>query len=121
MKRLILISSFLSSVILFACFAPAVNGQDQNVLANAMRITGDRFTVSVKTPKGANVYAATPPSGSVMNAIDKGLTDLFEVAKKNGYFKKLNYTDYSIFIGNPDRTTNSQGAYSPDIATPSKQ
>jgi hypothetical protein len=117
MKKII----FISSIILFACFAPVANGQNQNVLANAMRITGDRFTVSIKTPKGANVYAVTRPSATVVNAIDKGLTDLFAVARKNRYSKKLNYGDYSIFIGKPDRTKNSQGEYSPDIAVPLNQ
>lgn len=121
MKKLILISSVLSSLILFACFATAANGQDRNLLANAMRITGDSFPISTKTPKGAGVYAVTKPSAAVLDAIDKGLTDLFAVARKNGYDKRLNYSDYSVFIGKPDRTTDSQGKYSPDIAVPAHQ
>ncbi len=121
MKKITFISSVLSSIILITCFAPAANGQNQNLLANAMRITGDRFTMAMKTPKGANVYAVTRPSATVVNAIDKGLTDLFAVAKKNRYYKKLNYSDYSVFIGKPDRTKDSQGQYSPDIAVPSNQ
>ncbi len=121
MKNLIIISSVLSSIVLFTCIAPSANGQNQTVLANAMRYTGDRFTVSIKTPKGANVYAVTRPSATVANAIDKGLTDLFAVARKNRYYKKLNYSDYSVFIGKADRTRNSQGEYSPDIAVPLNQ
>src|SRR4051794_35414564 len=108
MKKLLFISSVLSSIILFACFASTASGQNQNMLAEAMRFTGDRFTVSIKTPKGASVYAVTRPSSTVVNAIDKGLTDLFAVARKNGYYRKLNYSDYSVFIGKADRTKNSQ-------------
>ncbi len=52
----------------------------------------------------------------MLNAIDTGLTDLFAVARKNGYSRKLNYSDYSIYIANPDRSKNADGQYSPDIA-----
>ena len=109
--------------ILFTCFAPGGRwARCRNLLANAMQITGDSFTVSVKTPKEAQVfYAVTKPSAAVLDAIDKGLTDLFAVARKNGYDKRLNYTDYSVFIGKPDRTTDSKGQYSPDIAVPAHQ
>ncbi len=93
-----------------------VFGQDQRVLREAERITGDRFTVSVKTPKGANVYAVSKPSATVLNAIDMGLTDLFAVARKNKYYNRLNYSDYSVYIANADRLKDSQGQYSPDIA-----
>lgn len=54
-------------------------------------------------------------------AIDKGLTDLFAVAKKNKYNKRLNYSDYVIFIASPDRQKNFDGNYSPDIAIGSAQ
>ena len=52
----------------------------------------------------------------MLNAIDKGLTELFAVAEKNGYQRRLNYSDYTIFIAKADRTTNSDKTYSPDIA-----
>ncbi|MEO6655151.1 MAG: hypothetical protein ABIO36_03640 [Pyrinomonadaceae bacterium] len=98
--------------------APGQNaiGPDQRVLANAQRVTGDRFTISIRTQKGANVYAVNRPSATVLKAIDTGLTDLFAVAKKNRYRNRLNYSDYSVFIGLADRTLDSTGQYSPDIA-----
>lgn len=95
--------------------------QNRQVLAEAQRITGDRFTVSTKTPRGANVYAVNRPNAQMLQAIDKGLTDLFAVARKNRYTKRLNYSDYSIFIGKADRTTNAAGQYSPDIAVRAAQ
>jgi hypothetical protein len=52
----------------------------------------------------------------VLKAIDKGLKELFEVAKKKGYSKKLDYSDYTIFIAKADRDKDSDGNYSPDIA-----
>lgn len=121
MKKRIIVSSVLSSIILVSGLVLSANAQDRNLLANAMRVTGDRFTVSVKTPKGANVYAIARPSATVMKAIDKGLTDLFAVSRKNGYYKRLNYSDYSIFIGKADRLKDSQGQYSPDIAVAANQ
>ena len=117
MKKIILV---LLTVIVTG-FAVAATAQDRNLLANAMKVTGDRFTVSIKTPKGANVYAVTRPSATVLQAIDKGLTDLFAVARKNGYYKKLSYGDYSVFIGKPDRLKDSTGQYSPDIAVAANQ
>ena len=121
MKNTIFLSSVVSLIILVSGFALSVNAQDRNLLANAMRVTGDRFTVSAKTPKGANVYSVTRPSATVLKAIDKGLTDLFAVSRKNGYNKRLNYSDYSIFIGKADRLKDSQGQYSPDIAVAANQ
>lgn len=87
----------------------------------AQNVTGDRFRYSVRTPKGATVYGVARPSQAVLNTIDRGLTDLFAVARKNGYARKTNYTDYTIFIGRADRTTNSAGQYSPDIAVGAAQ
>lgn len=98
-----------------------VYSQDRRVLGDAQRITGDRFTVSAVTPSGAKVYAVSRPSGAVLKAIDKGLADLFAVAKKNGYRNRLNYSDYSIYIARADRTRDSQGQYSPDIAVGAAQ
>ena len=121
MNKRIFISSFLSSSVLVSSLVISANAQDRNLLANAMRITGDRFTVSIKTPRGANVYAIARPSATVMKAIDKGLTGLFAVSRKNGYYKRLNYSDYSIFIGKADRLKDSQGQYSPDIAVAANQ
>jgi len=96
-------------------------GQNERVLSEAQRITGDNFTVSTKTPRGASVYAVKKPSSAVLNAIDNGLTDLFAVARKNGYRNRLNYSDYSVYIGKADRLKDSAGQYSPDIAVGAAQ
>lgn len=96
-------------------------GQNRQVLAKAQEVTGDRFTVSAKTRQGANIYAVKQPSSTMLNAIDKGLTDLFAVARKNGYKRKLRYSDYSVFVANADRTKDSAGNYSPDIAVGAAQ
>jgi ABC-type antimicrobial peptide transport system permease subunit len=110
------------AAIFIACsFVGSTVAQDRRVLSEAERITGDRFAVSIRTPKGANVYAVNKPSATVLNAIDQGLTDLFAVARKNGYYKRLNYSDYSVFIGLADRTKDYQGQYSPDIRIPVAQ
>ncbi len=102
-------------------FVQSANSQNRNVLAAAERITGDRFTFTTRTPRGASVYAVSRPSSTVLIAIDKGLTDLFAVARKNGYRNRLNYNDYSIYIGKADRIKDSQGQYSPDIAVGAAQ
>src|SRR4051812_11297363 len=105
---------------LFTIFASAA-AFGQSVVSTAQNISGDRFTVSTRTPKGAIVYAVSRPTAGSLNAIDRGLTDLFAVARKNGYSRKTNYADYTIFIARADRTTNAAGAYSPDIAVGSAQ
>jgi hypothetical protein len=63
----------------------------QNVVVReAQRITGDSFPIVIRTPQGANIYAVSRPSAAMIQAIDKGLTDLFAVSRKNGYGKHLN-------------------------------
>jgi hypothetical protein len=112
------------AIIAFSCIfsAPVINyGQDRRVLLDAQRITGDRFTVSTTTPNGAKVFAVSRPSAAVLRAIDTGLADLFAVARKNGYRKRLNYADYTIYIARADRTRDSHGQYSPDIAVGAAQ
>lgn len=97
------------------------HAQNRTVLAEARRITGDNFTFSARTPKGANIYSVSKPSAAMLIAIDQGLTDLFAVARKNRYSKRLNYSDYSIFIAKADRTKNYAKQYSPDIAIAAAQ
>jgi hypothetical protein len=94
---------------------PVMRVNDQ-LVARAEYYTGDRFRFQTKTPQGALVVAVNQPSAAVLRAIDKGLTDLFAVARRHGYSARLNYADYTVFIARPDRTRNSAGAYSPDIA-----
>ena len=115
-----LIRTMLLAVIVFGggLFAYAQNRQ---VLAKAESVTGDRFPIALRTPKGASIFAAVQPSQPMLSAIDKGLTDLFAVARKNGYRNNLNYSDYTVFIAKADREKDSQGKYSPDIAVGAAQ
>lgn len=110
-----------SIALITASFAPAAYSQDRRALAKAQNVTGDRFTIAGRTARGANIFAVRQPSAAMLNAIDRGLADLFAVAKKNGYGQRLNYADYSIYIANADRTKNADGAYSPDFAVGAAQ
>lgn len=104
--------------------AEGVKGQsraDQSVINQAQRISGDEFTISTTTRQGARIYAVRQPSAKMLAAIDQGLADLFAAAERNGYGRRLNYSDYVIFIARADRRTNSDGQYSPDIAVPTGQ
>ena len=114
--KLISVAIFTASLLVVSASA-----QSRALLNRAQSVTGDVFTISVKTPKGANIYAVSKPSAAMLKAIDKGLTDLFVVARKNNYRSRLNYGDYSIFIARSDRSKDSQGNYSPDIAVGAAQ
>lgn len=117
--------SALIFTIVFAFFAASTYktafGQDRRVLAQAQKITGDTFTITTRTPRGANIYSVNRPNAAMLAAIDKGLTDLFAVARKNRYSRKLSYSDYTVFIAKADRQKDSQGKYSPDIAVGAAQ
>ena len=89
---------------------------DRALINEAKRITKDDFPISTQTPKGARIYAVKQPSSQMLNAIDKGLSDLFLIARKHNYQNRLNYFDYTIFIARADRITNRDKNYSPDIA-----
>jgi len=111
-------------VILFAASgfgAAAADAQSRSLVASAQRVTGDRFGYSASTPRGVTVYAVNPPSRAMLDAIDRGLTDLFAVARKNGYGRGLNYQNFTIFIARADRDRDSAGGYSPDIAVGAAQ
>lgn len=97
-------------------FIQVGHAQNRALLNEARRISGDDFTFFARTPRGASVYGVSRPSTATLRAIDKGLSDLFVVARKNGYNSRLNYSEYTIFIARADRTKNSDGQYSPDIA-----
>lgn len=88
---------------------------------SASGVTGDRFSYSTKTRKGAKIHAVKKPSAAMLNAIDKGLTDLFAVARKNNYRKRLRHSDYTIYIAKADRTKDRNGNYSPDFAVGAAQ
>ena len=94
----------------------AQNRADRNIIIQAENISGDNFDFFSQTRKGARIYSVNRPSSQMLNAIDAGLSDLFAMARKNRYSRRLNYSDYTIFIGRADRTKDSQRSYSPDIA-----
>jgi hypothetical protein len=107
----------------FALEARAQGGGDidPRLVARARQITGDDFRVLTRTQRGARVVAITQPSPEVLSAIDNGLAELFNVARRHGYTSRLDYSYYTIFIARPDRTKDSQGRYSPDIAVAAGQ
>lgn len=102
-------------------FSPNIEAQDRALISKAEKITDDRFTFFVETPRGARVYAVNKPNSRTLNAVDDGLKNLFAVARKNGYNRNLNYSSYTIFIAKPDRTKDSSGQYSPGIAVNAAQ
>ena len=114
----------VSSLLLPQAFVTSVNAQgsiEQRLVARARQITGDTFTVHVRTPRGANIFARTTPRPEVLGAIDNGLAELFSIARRHGYSARLDYSSYTIFIARADRTKDSTGAYSPDIAVQAGQ
>jgi hypothetical protein len=97
------------------------SAQNGSLVANAERVSGDQFTVAARTPRGAWVYAVNRPSAAMLSTIDAGLSDLFAVARKNGYRRGLSYSNYTVFIAKADRLKDSSGNYSPDIAVGAAQ
>lgn len=121
MKNKLLKFASVLSLLLLTGMIHFASAQNRAVEAEAERISGDRFDIVTRTPMGASVYAIRQPNKEMLNAIDQGLTDLFAVARKNRYRKRLNYQDYTIYIGRPDRLKDSTGQYSPDIAVGAAQ
>lgn len=119
-KKLVISIMFMMLVTIFGV-GQGVVAQNSSVTSKAQSITGDRFTIVTRTPKGATIYAVNRPTATVLNAIDKGLADLFAVSRKNGYRTRLNYSDYTIYIAKADRTKNAAGEYSPDFAVGAQQ
>ncbi|HEX8282227.1 MAG TPA: hypothetical protein VF588_02690 [Pyrinomonadaceae bacterium] len=98
-----------------------VRGADPRLVAQAERVSGDRFQFESLSPRGVRVYSVGRPNPATLQAIDGGLADLFAVARRRGYRQGLNYSDYTVFIGRADRQRDSAGAYSPDIAVGAAQ
>ncbi len=117
---LCLISMFIVSFI-FTQNAEAQSRVDRVLINEAQRITNDDFYNFIQTPNGARVYSVNQPNNRMLNAIDDGLTELFAVARRKKYRKRLNYSDYTIFIAEPDRTKDYNKHYSPDIAISAAQ
>ena len=121
---LILTALAITSFLVPEGFITQVKAQgsvEQRLIARARQITGDAFPVYVKTPRGANVFARVAPRPDVLRAIDNGLTELFTIASRHGYGARLGHSYYTIFIARADRTKDSSGAYSPDIAVAANQ
>jgi hypothetical protein len=115
-----IVSIFIVGFILFQGVS-AQTRVERILLKEATRITNDEFSYSATTPLGAKVFAVKKPKSSMLKAIDQGLTDLFAIAKKHKYKNRLNYSDYTIFIANADRTKDGNKSYSPDIAVSAGQ
>lgn len=96
--------------------AGRISSVDPRLLAAAERYSGDTFTIETTTPRGVRVYAVNRPNAQTLNAIDAGLAELFAVAHRHGYNARTNFADYTVFIARADRTRDSAGAYSPDVA-----
>jgi hypothetical protein len=96
-------------------------GVDARLVVRAQQITGDRFSVVTSTTNGVTVVGLSTPRREVLDAIDRGFAELFAVARRHGYRNHLNYGDYTVFVARPDRTKDSSGQYSPDIAVAAGQ
>jgi len=96
-------------------------GVDPRLVARAQQIAGDHFQVVTTTANGVTVVAVDAPRREVLDAIDRGFADLFAVARRHGYRNRLNFSDYTVFVARPDRTKDSAGQYSPDIAVAAGQ
>jgi hypothetical protein len=78
--------NLLKSAIVICLLTAALFGQDSvesQLLQRAEQLSGDKFTIVTKTKKDAKIYAVNSPRKEFLNAIDKGLNELFTVAKKN--------------------------------------
>jgi len=116
-----LLLSICAVVFLFSQISVAQNQVERVLLNKVERITNDEFRFDTETSKGARVYSVKKPSSKMLKAIDDGLTQLFTIARKHKYSKRLNYSDYTIFIAKADRTKDSTKQYSPDIAVSAAQ
>ncbi|HEX7955555.1 MAG TPA: hypothetical protein VF508_01345 [Pyrinomonadaceae bacterium] len=94
---------------------------DARLVQQAERVSGDRFQFESQTPSGVLVYSVGRPNPSTLRAIDGGLAELFAVARRHGYRQRLNFSDYTVFVGRPDRQRDGAGTYSPDIAVGAAQ
>lgn len=120
-KFLIFTALFFAVIFTINSTIQAQSRADWAIINQAERVSGDKFKFVSLTSNGARVYSVSRPSSQMLNAIDTGLSDLFVAARKNRYRRSLNYSDYTIFIGRPDRTQDSQKRYSPDIAVGAAQ
>jgi len=111
----------LTILTLGQALATPQRGIPQGLVDRARQVTGDDFPFAARTPKGVAVLAVSKPRPEVLQAIDQGFSSLFAVALRHNYRNRLNYSDYIVFIGRPDRLKDSSGQYSPDIAVGAAQ
>ena len=66
------------------------------------------------------VFARSKPRSEVLQAIDRGLTQLFAVARRHGYRAVVNHSNYTVFIARADVTRDRNNNYSPgfNVAAP---
>jgi hypothetical protein len=121
--RIVCFVLLIGALILVAFKGSAHSQVSDGVRAAAERISGDRFVESAITAKGVRIYSAVPVTSEMKSAVDKGLSDLFTIAKsrKYRYRRTLRYSDYTVFIARPDRVKGQNGEYSPDIAVGAAQ
>lgn len=93
----------------------------KGLVTKAEQTSGDKFPFTAKTKKGAMIFANEKPHQEMLNAIDKGLDDLFAIAKKYNYNSRTKHSEYVIFIAKPDRLNDSSGNYVPNFAIPVQQ
>ncbi|HEX8175022.1 MAG TPA: hypothetical protein VF543_07880 [Pyrinomonadaceae bacterium] len=124
-SRTFLLVAILSSLAFASAWLRPASAQqgstDRKLVAYAQQISGDTFPVVTRTTRGVRVFARTQPRAEVLRAIDDGFSELFQIARRHGYTRRLNYSDYVVFIGRADRLKDSQGNYSPDVAVPAGQ
>ena len=94
---------------------------DRKLVQYAEQISGDQFPIITRTERGVRIYARTQPRAEVLRAIDDGFSELFQIARRHRYTRRLSYQDYTVFIAGADRTRDSRGTYSPDLAVPAGQ
>lgn len=115
------ISLLLLPVLNLNSAVSGVQGINRRLLARAQSVAGDNFKYQAQTAHGAQVLGVSQPSRATLDAVDQGLTTLFDIARRRNYKARLRHQDYVIFIARADRTKDSSGAYSPDIALPAGQ
>lgn len=122
-SAIVKVSLVLMTVFVSLGQGAAVSAQSVSpaLITRARQITGDSFPVTTRTPRGVTILARTMPRAEVFRAIDQGFSDLFAVARRNGYHSRVSYSDYTVFIGRPDRVKDSRKQYSPDIAVAAMQ
>lgn len=89
------------------------------LLDDAEGISGDRFRIATRTPAGVKILAVSEPSDSMLDAIDRGFTDLFAAARRENFRRNLNHQNYTVFIARSDRAANNKAT--PAIAVGASQ